>query len=100
MFRGFSDKGKTDKWSTPSWKRCINDTLLWSKDLEMLFMQVMKYLSFCGEKGIVFNPKKLRLLEKEMEIFGLKLDQQGVKPADNQVESLQKYSTPKSLRDM
>ena len=60
----------------------------------------MKYLLFCGERGIVFNPAKMKLCEKELEIVGLKLTQDGVKPADNQVESLQKYPTPRSLRDM
>ena len=35
-----------------------------------------------------------------MEIFGLKMAQQGVKPTNNQVESLSEYPAPKSLRDM
>ena len=77
VFRCFTDKTTTGKWATTAWKRCIDVTLLWSNNLETSIIQVMSYLSFFREKGIVFNPKKLKLGEKEMEIFGLKLDQQG-----------------------
>ena len=63
-------------------------------------MQVARYLTFCGQSGIIFNPKKLEVGRTEVNIFGLHVTQQGVLPTKNQIETMQKYPTPKNLRDM
>ena len=85
VFKCFTSHSASLTWDTPAWRRCIDDRLLWAKDLKTTFIQVMRYLSFCERRGIVFNPKKLRQGEKEMGIFGLKMTQQGMKPTDNQI---------------
>ena len=84
----------------PAWRRCIDDTLLWSSSLEDSFMQCAKYLTFCGQEGIIFNPKKLELGKKQVNIFGFRMTQSGVLPSENQIESMSKYPTPRNLRDM
>ena len=51
-------------------------------------------------EGIIFNPKKLEVGKKQVNIFGFRMGQNGVLPSENQIESLCKYPTPKNLRDM
>merc|ERR1712030_215198 len=84
----------------PIWKRCIDDTLLWASSFKQSVLQVIKYLTFCGQSGIIFNPKKLEVGRTDVNIFGLHVTQQGVMPTRNQIETMEKYPTPKSLRDM
>ena len=84
----------------PSWRRCIDDTLIWSESIRTSFLQCAKYLSFCGTEGIIFNPKKLEVGKKQVNIFGFRMGQNGVLPSENQIESLSRYPTPKNLRDM
>ena len=98
VFRCLSDEKK--QWTNPSWKRCIDDTLLWATSFKQSFMQCAKYLTFCGQSGIIFNPRKLEVGRTEVNIFGLHVTQQGVLPTKNQIETMQKYPTPRSLRDM
>ena len=100
VFKCFSEKSEGPGWSMPAWRRCIDDTLLWSSNLEDSFLQCAKYLTFCGTEGIIFNPKKLEIGKKQVNIFGFRMSQTGVLPSENQIESLSKYPTPKNLRDM
>merc|ERR1712030_270224 len=81
-------------------RRCIDDTLLWSSSIEDSFMQCAKYLTFCGQEGIIFNPKKLELGKKQVNIFGFRMSQSGVLPSANQIESMSKYPNPRNLRYM
>ena len=100
VFRCFSDKSSGPEWSMPSWRRCIDDTLIWSSSIKTSFLQCAKYLAFCGREGIIFNPKKLEVGKKNVNIFGFRMGQNGVLPSENQIESLSRYPTPKNLRDM
>ena len=93
VFKCFSDKSKGKGWSMPAWRRCIDDTLLWSSNIEDSFIQCAKYLTFCGKEGIIFNPKKLELGKKQVNIFGFRMTQSGVLPSENQIESMSKYPT-------
>ena len=63
-------------------------------------MQCARYLTFCGQAGIIFNPKKLEVGRTEVNIFGLRVTQQGVLPTKNMMETMEKYPAPRNLRDM
>ena len=49
---------------------------------------------------IIFNPKKLEIEKKQVNIFGFRMRQTGVLPSENQIESMSRYPIPKNLRDM
>ena len=100
VFKCFSDKSKGPEWSMPSWRCCIDDTLIWSSSIRDSFLQCALYLTFCGTEEIIFNPRKLEVGKKQVNIFGFRISQNGVLPSENQIESLSKYPTPKNLRDM
>ena len=99
-FKCFSEKSKGQDWSMPSWRRCIDDTLIWSSSLKTSFLQCAQYPAFWGNEGIIFNPKKLEVGKKQVNIFGFRMGQNGVLPSENQIESLSRYPAPKNLRDM
>ena len=99
VFKCFTDKEDTN-WNTPAWRRCIDDTLIWGSSIKQSFLQCAKYLTFCGQQGIVFNPNKLQVGKKEVAIFGFRMTQSGVLPSINQIESMSKYPNPKNLRDI
>ena len=96
----YFEKQEGPEWSMPSWRRCIDDTLIWSSSIKTSFLQCAQYLSFCGNEGIIFNPKKLEVGKKNVNIFAFRMGQNGVLPSENQVESLSRYPAPKNLRDM
>ena len=70
VFKCFTDETKGPGLSKPAWCRCIDDTLIWSSSVKQSFLQCAKYLTFCGEQGIIFNPKKFEVGKKEVQIFG------------------------------
>ena len=96
VFRCFTDENKGTGWSKAAWRRCIDDTLIWSSDMKTSFLQCAKYVTFCGKEGIIFNPKKLEVGKKEVQIFGFRMNQSGVLPSENQIESMSKYPNPKT----
>ena len=98
MFKCFQDT--KEEWTDPSWCLRINNTLLWASSLKQLFMQCTKFLMFCGQKGIIFNPNKLEVGRTEVNIFGFRMTKQGILPSKNQIEMMLKYPFPKKFRDI
>jgi hypothetical protein len=78
-------------------KRCIDNTLIWASSIWMSFRQIWYILNFCSKEGIVFNPNKMKLGEKSLNIFGYHLDQNGLKPTDDFMDALLKYQVPKNI---
>ena len=39
-------------------RRCVDDSLLWDSSLEESFWHTVRYITLCGEHGVVFNPSK------------------------------------------
>ena len=98
VFKCFTDT--KDKWKNALWHRCINDMLMWASSMKQAFLQCAKYMTFCGLKGIIFNPKKLEVAKSEVNIFGFRMTQGGILPSLNQIETMMNYPSPKNLRDM
>ena len=49
VFKCFNDE--KEPWTRPTWKRCIDDTLLWATTERQSFMQIWKYLQFLRIPG-------------------------------------------------
>ena len=98
VFKCFTDE--KEPWTRPAWQRCIDDTLLWATTERQAFVQVWKYLQFCGSQGIIFNKDKLTIAEEETEIFGFRMTQSGVKPSINQLEAITQYKIPSHIREI
>ena len=39
--------------------KCVDDTLLWARDIEQSYFQIFKYLQVCQSKGITLNKKRM-----------------------------------------
>ena len=50
--------------------RCIDDSCLWESDIEQSFWSTVRYIDLCGRNGIVFNPKKFKFAEDEVDFTG------------------------------
>ncbi|VDI36509.1 Hypothetical predicted protein [Mytilus galloprovincialis] len=48
----------------PHRTKCVDDTLLWSDDIEESFVQACNWLELCEKHGITFNSEKIPLLLK------------------------------------
>ena len=43
-------------------KKCIDDSCLYSEDIEKSFWQTVRYIDLCARNGMVFNPDKFVLV--------------------------------------
>ena len=50
--------------------KCLDDTLLWSDNIEQCFTQVSQYLDLCGRNGVILNPEKFTFAADEVEFAG------------------------------
>ena len=50
--------------------KCIDDTLLWSDNLEDSFFRTCEYLTLCSNAGIIFNQQKFQLGQPEVDFLG------------------------------
>ena len=57
-------------------------------------------MEYCGKEGIIFNFDKLKIIEKEVDIFGYKMTQKGIVPSDNQIEAITEFRIPSYIRDV
>ena len=80
--------------------KCIDDSLLWSDDIEEAFYETCRYLSLCSQNGIVMNPKKFMFCQKTVEYAGFEIGDGSVKPATKTIEAIRDYLVPKTISDM
>lgn len=73
---------------------------MWASTEKQSYLHIMKYLLFCGREGIVFNSRKMQIGQTELEIFGFQMTQSRIMPSKNQLESIRRFPTPKSLRNI
>jgi hypothetical protein len=81
-------------------RRCIDDTLIWANSIWTSYHQIWYILDFCSKEGIIFNPKKMKLGETSLNIFGYHLDQSGQRPTNKFMDALLKYPNPKNIKEM
>ena len=80
--------------------KCVDDTLLWSSDIESSFFQACKFLTHCSRNGIVFNPSKFQFCQDTIEFAGFTIGPDFVKPAPKILESIKTFPVPKNISDI
>ena len=81
-------------------KRVIDDTLLYSEDLEKAYYQVAEYLVLVGRNGIILNPDKFSFGCDEVNWAGFRLTKDKVLPLEEHVEAIRNFPTPVNVTDM
>ena len=81
-------------------KRCVDDSLLYCRNLEEHFHQVTKYLTLMGENGILQNPEKFVFGKKEIEWAGFLITSNSVRPLTKHTKAIRSFPTPQNITDM
>ena len=77
--------------------KCVDDTLLWDPTLGEIFFRTCQYLTLCSSHGIIFNRKKFKFVEKEVEFLGFKITSDSVRPSPSFLEAIQDFPQPKDI---
>ena len=81
-------------------KKCVDDSILWSSDIEANFYKVCSFLQTCSSQGIVFNPSKFQFGEKSVKYLGFQITDSGIKPTQDFVENIINFPTPTNITDV
>ena len=77
--------------------KCVDDTCMWSNNVEESFFQACKWLDLCSQKGITLNPKKFQFAEDTVEFAGLTITKTNVKPSTKFLDSITNFPQPKDI---
>ena len=80
--------------------KCVDDCLLWSKNVESSFFQACEFLTHCSRNGIVFNSSKFQFCQDEVDFAGFTIKKDSVKPAPKILESISTFPVPKTISDI
>ena len=83
-----------------NFKKCIDDTLLWSQSIEESFFQVVEWLDVCGHNGIILVPEKFKFAEDETEFAGFELTKDKVRPCQRYLRAINDFPRPKNITDV
>ena len=79
--------------------KCIDDVLLWDKDIETAFFRAWEFLAFCADNGIVLSEKKFKFCKDNVEFAGLQILKDGIAPSQKILQAIEKFPTPTNLTD-
>ena len=89
--------GKPEK---SDYEKIIDDTIVWSDNIEEAFFRIAELLSHCNQNGMVFSPDKFEFAKQEVEFAGFKITMEGIKPTDKYIEAIRNFPTPKNISDV
>ena len=75
----------------------IDDTLLWSNNLEENFFRTCEYLTLCSNSGIIFNKKKSQFGQHEVDFLGFKITMDSIKPNQGYLEAILNFPGPRDI---
>ena len=84
----------------PRKTKCIDDTLLWSDNIEQSFFHAAQWLHLCGQNGITLNPEKFVFAMDTVDFAGFEISSSTVKPCARLFEVIEKFPTLKNITDM
>ena len=86
-----------------NWKRVmiyLDDVILFSKTTEEHLRDLEELLQKFQDGGLMLNPGKCRIAVKEVDFLGHHLSTEGIRPAEEKVEALRRWPSPKSVKDL
>ena len=81
----------------PRKKKCIDDVAGWANTLLELFEDTVQFLSHTNAHGVVQNPTKFNWGKRELEYVGFYIMQDGVRPNDKTLSSIQHFPRPTDI---
>ena len=80
--------------------KCVDDSLLWAKNIDESFKQICEYIALCGHNGIILNPIKFKFARDEIEFAGFHITNDSVRPSDKFSKAISEFPTPVNLTDV
>ena len=77
----------------------VDDTVLWSENMEDNFNDVCKLLTVCCEAGLIFNSDKFQFGQDTVDFAGLEITRDGVRPSRKFLESIRALPAPTNITD-
>ena len=81
----------------PDKVKCIDDTLLYSQDIESSFYAVFDYLTICAQNGITINQTKFQFCQDTVTFAGLKITPDGICPSEELLAAIRSFPTPRDI---
>ena len=82
------------------YKKCVDDSIIWDSDISANFHRVCKFLDMCSNQGVLFNPKKFQFGEKTVRYLGFVINNTGIQPTSEFIQSILDFPTPRSITDI
>ena len=80
--------------------KVIDDSLLWSTDMQQAWDDVTNFLSTVGQRGVVLNETKFHFAERQADFAGFKLADGTLRPLEKHIEAIRMFPEPRSLTDL
>ena len=84
----------------PNHLKCVDDSILWSDNIESNFFATCAFIDKCSAGGIIFNRDKFVFGQMELDYLGFTITRQGIKPTAAFVENISTFPVPKSITDV
>ena len=84
----------------PRLKKCIDDNLIYDKDIATNFFRVCEFLSTCSSQGCVFNPGKFQFGEQSVKFLGFQVTSDSIRPTDDFLQNIMSFPTPQNITDV
>ena len=79
----------------------MDDTILWSANIEEALFQAVKWLDICGNNGITLNPEKYVFAADSIEFAGIEISPTSVRPGPSlRGPTIEKFPTARNITDI
>ena len=100
-----SGDGYTQRFSNitakiPNKRTIIDDTVLWSQNVEQNFYDVCQMLETCNQAGLIFNSDKFQFAQDTVEFAGLEITENGVRPSRKFLKSIKDFPRPTNISEV
>ncbi|GFN87456.1 retroelement polyprotein [Plakobranchus ocellatus] len=80
--------------------KIIDDTLIWSDDIDSSFFQAVEWLETCDKHGIILKPEKFVFAKESVMFTGCEITPTTVGPCLQSIKAIRDFPTPKNLTDI
>ena len=79
---------------------CVDDSLLWTYDLERSFFKAVDFLHLCCINRITLNPVKFQFGADTVTFAGFEITPSHVRPCRKFLDSITNFPTPTNIHDI
>ena len=77
--------------------KIIDDTLLYSDNIEQSFWDTWNYATLCAQNGVILNKSKFQFCKDSVEFAGLNITNSGVAPSHSIMAAIENFPPPPDL---